>query len=49
MISDSRREYYKDKFGDKYTNLKDKSISVVFPTEKVITLFIILKMVKKKV
>ena len=34
MISDSRREYYKDKFGDKYTNLKDKSISVVFPTEK---------------
>ena len=34
MISASRREYYKDKFGDKYTNLKDKSISVVFPTEK---------------
>lgn len=34
MISDSRREYYKDKFGDKYTNLKDKSINVVFPTEK---------------
>lgn len=34
MISDSRREYYKDKFGDKYTNLKDKSISVVFPIEK---------------
>lgn len=34
MISDSRREYYKDKFGDKYTNLKDKSISVVYPTEK---------------
>lgn len=34
MISDSRREYYKDKFRDKYTNLKDKSISVVFPTEK---------------
>ncbi|MGL5576712.1 hypothetical protein, partial [Cetobacterium sp.] len=34
MISDSRREYYKDKFKNKYTNLKDKSISVVFPTEK---------------
>ncbi len=34
MISDSRREYYKDKFGDKYTNLKDKSIGVVFPIEK---------------
>lgn len=34
MISASRREYYKDKFRDKYINLKDKSISVVFPTEK---------------
>lgn len=34
MISGSRREYYKDKFGDKYINLKDKSLSVVFPTEK---------------
>ena len=34
MISVSRREYYKDKFRDKYINLKDKSISVVFPTEK---------------
>ena len=34
MISDSRKEYYKDKFKDKYINLKAKSINVVFPTEK---------------
>ena len=34
MISDSRREYYKDKFKDRYINLKEKSIDVVFPTEK---------------
>lgn len=34
MISDSRKEYYKDKFKDKYINLKNKSIDVVFPTEK---------------
>lgn len=34
MISDSRREYYKDKFKDRYVNLKEKSIDVVFPTEK---------------
>lgn len=34
MISDSRREYYKDKFKDRYVNLKEKIIDVVFPTEK---------------
>lgn len=34
MISDSRIEYYKDKFEDKYTNLKNKSINVGFPIEK---------------
>ena len=34
MISESRREYYRDKFKDKYINLKEKSLNVVFPTEK---------------
>ncbi len=34
MISDSRREYYKDKFKNKYINLREKTVDVVFPTEK---------------
>lgn len=34
MINDSRKEYYKDKFKDRYANLKGKSIDVVFPVEK---------------
>ena len=34
MISSSRKEFYKDKFKDKYANLKGKTIEVVFPTEK---------------
>ncbi|MCQ8212250.1 transporter substrate-binding domain-containing protein [Cetobacterium somerae] len=34
MISKSRKEYYIDKFKDKYVDLKGKEIDVVFPTEK---------------
>ncbi|MGL5176182.1 MAG: HD domain-containing phosphohydrolase [Cetobacterium sp.] len=34
MISESRREFYKDKFKNKYESLKNREINVVFPGEK---------------
>ena len=34
MISSSRREFYRDRFKDKYIGLKGKTVEVVFPSEK---------------
>lgn len=34
MISESRREYYKDKFKGRYQSLKGKEVDVLFPAEK---------------
>ncbi|WP_297597687.1 HD domain-containing phosphohydrolase [uncultured Cetobacterium sp.] len=34
MISLSRVEYYRDKFGEKYSDLYNKEVNVLFPSEK---------------
>lgn len=34
MISESRREYYKDKFKDRYQSLRGRSLDVLYPGEK---------------